>query len=273
MPQKVVFLTGAASGIGLETAKAILKSGDILWATDRDAAGLEDVAKLGARTATIDVTSEEDLRSCVNTAIAKDGRIDAVIANAGYANMGPFELVSMEDAQRQFDVNVFGAARTINAVLPHMRERGSGVIIATSSILAHVSYPMMSWYCASKHALEAMMDALRAELYETGIDVVKINPGAIRTKFASTAAAEFDRAILRTNDPDYQERLKYVSKSLEKQMGTGDLPETIANVMVKAIHADKPKVRYMPNKQARQLLAMKRILPARRLDKIFAAAR
>ncbi|MEO1041784.1 MAG: SDR family oxidoreductase [Pseudomonadota bacterium] len=273
MSQKVVFLTGAASGIGLETAKALLERGDTLWATDRDATGLEPLARMGARTATVDVTSEEDLHACVNAAIAKDGKIDAVIANAGYANMGPFELVSIEDAQRQFDVNVFGVARTINATLPHMRERGSGVIIATSSILAHVSYPMMSWYCASKHALEAMMDALRAELYNSGIEVVKINPGAIKTKFASTGAAEFDRAILRTNDPVYQERLKSVSKSLEKQMGAGDLPETIANVMVQAIHAERPKVRYMPNKQARQLLAMKRILPARRLDKIFAAAR
>jgi len=187
---KTVLITGCSSGIGRATAEAFLDEEWEVYATARNPADIETLGERGCTIATLDVTDPDDVDRVVDRILDEQGRIDCLVNNAGYAQFGPLEDVPTDAVHRQFDVNVYGPHRLIRAVLPHMRRRREGTIVNVSSVAGRLSFPGGGVYCGSKFALEAMTDALRAEVEEYGIDAVLIEPGPVDTSFTDRAESE-----------------------------------------------------------------------------------
>ncbi len=173
---KTVLITGCSSGIGRATALAFADEGWTVYATARDPADIETLEDAGCRTDRLDVTEQDDIDRVVDRILDEEGVISCLVNNAGFGQFGPLEDVPVEQVEKQYDVNVYGPHRLIRAVLPHMRREEEGTIINVSSVAGRVAFPGGSTYCGSKFALEAMSDALRAEVDQFGIDVVVIEP-------------------------------------------------------------------------------------------------
>jgi NAD(P)-dependent dehydrogenase (short-subunit alcohol dehydrogenase family) len=185
-----VFITGASRGFGEYAAREIAARGGTVVATmrnpERDAPGVMAGFEDAIHPVTLDVTDGPAVERAVQEAIARFGRIDAVINNAGYGLYGPFEDLSEEEVRREFDTNLFGQWRVAKAVLPHMRERRRGKIINVSSLSGQVASPMMAFYAASKHAIEAMSEALAGELLPWNVQVCIMQPGMYRSDWQTT---------------------------------------------------------------------------------------
>ena len=186
--KKVAFVTGASSGIGLDTAMKLIEKGFTVYGAARRTVLMEPLLKKGGKTMFLDLTDAESVRKCVQEVIETEGRIDVLINNSGYGLGGGIENVSIEDAKRQFDVNVFGLAEITRLFLPYMRAQHSGTIINISSMAGRFSSPFLGWYHASKYAVEALSDSLRMELRPFGINVVIIEPGLIKTDWGVITA-------------------------------------------------------------------------------------
>ena len=178
---KVILITGASSGIGKETAKKLISEGHTVYVSARRVDKMDDLVQIGARSIKMDITIDEDIKNAVETVLKEKGRIDVLVNNAGYAIYGAMEDTSIEDARRQFEVNLFGLARITQLVLPSMRNEKSGTIINMSSMGGKIYIPFGSWYHGTKHALEGWSDCMRTELKDFGIKVVIIEPGGIKT--------------------------------------------------------------------------------------------
>ncbi|MGL5066248.1 MAG: oxidoreductase [Sarcina sp.] len=179
--KKVALITGASSGIGFDTAIELQKKGYIIYGAARRVDRLETLKKNGINVIALDVTNEESMVKCVETILAKEGRIDVLVNNAGYGSFGAIEDVSMEEARRQVEVNVFGLARMTQLVLPSMRANKYGKIVNISSMAGKMHTPFGGWYHATKFAVEGFSDCLRMEVAEFGIDVILVEPGGIKT--------------------------------------------------------------------------------------------
>ncbi len=248
---KVILITGAASGIGYASAKMLIEEGHIVYGGDIQVGGMRSLEEIGATPLLMDVTDEVSVKAGVARIIEEQGRLDVLFANAGYMLLGMFECVEIEDAQTQFEVNVFGVARTVKAVLPQMREQASGTIIIASSVVGKVPVPGMGWYPASKHAVEALADALRMEVKRFGINVVLIEPGFVNTKLLGASFPTLDKAEQSSVANVYQTDHKNFRANLTKGFETSSTVETITRVVSKAVKATKPKRRYRPNFEAR----------------------
>ena len=180
LQRPVVLLTGASSGIGYDVAPLLVRYGYIVYGAARRVEKIEELASEGVKALSLDVTDEASMEAAVQQIIDAEGRIDVLINNAGYGSYGAIEDVPIDEARRQFEVNLFGLARLTQLVLPHMRARGSGRILNISSMAGRITSPLGAWYHATKYALEAFSDALRMEVEEFGIDVVIIEPGGIK---------------------------------------------------------------------------------------------
>ena len=189
---KVILITGASSGIGFDAAKMLAVKGNKVYAAARRVERMEPLREYGVVPVRLDVTDEESARSCVETVLSDEGRIDVLINNAGFGYMGAVETVSLEEARKQMEVNVFGLARLCSLVIPHMREAGRGRIINTSSIAGKLVLQFGGWYNVSKYSVEALSDALRMELRPFGISVVKVQPGGIKTEWGVIAAKHIE---------------------------------------------------------------------------------
>lgn len=176
----VVILTGGTSGIGLETAKCLVKAGCTVYEFSRREADLEPIHHIRA-----DVSDEEGIRKAVDLVYEKEGQIDVLINNAGFGISGAFEFTRSEDAHRLLEVNLFGMNNTIRAVLPYMRAASHGRIINLSSVAAVTPIPFQAWYSISKAAVSAMTMALANEVHTFGISVCCVMPGDIRTGFTA----------------------------------------------------------------------------------------
>src|ERR1700761_7640906 len=185
--KRVILVTGASAGIGKEFAKELLKDGHIVYGAARKVEKMEDIRQLGVKILQMDVTDEDSMAKGVSTILKAEGRIDVLINNAGFGSYGAVEDVPMTDARYQLEVNVFGAARLIQLVLPSMREHKYGRIINVTSIGGKLALAFGGWYHASKFALEALSDSLRNEVERFGIDVVVIEPGGIKTEWSGIA--------------------------------------------------------------------------------------
>src|SRR5690349_7917876 len=155
MKKKVALVTGASSGIGKETAKRLIKEGLVVYAAARRIELMHDLEAAGATIIKMDITEEEDIVSAVAAISLKHGGVDVLVNNAGYAIFGAVEEITLQDARRQFEVNLFGLASLTQKVLPHMRAGRSGTIVNVSSFVGKIYTPMGAWYNATKHALEA----------------------------------------------------------------------------------------------------------------------
>jgi len=185
---KVVLITGASSGMGKSTANILKNQGYIVYGAARRMEEMQDLKSQGIHIVPLDLTKDDSIVLCVNTIIDKEGRIDILINNAGYGSYGTVEDVSIAEAKRQFEVNIFGLARITQLILPKMREHNYGRIVNISSMGGKVYLPLDAWYFATKHALEGWSDCLRLEVKPFGIDVVIVEPGGIKTPWGLIAA-------------------------------------------------------------------------------------
>lgn len=247
--QKSVLITGATDGLGLALALLLARRGYRVFAAGRS---LERLAKIDAaaresnfamESVVLDVTSDESVARAVNNTLSKCGGLDVLVNNAGVNYTAAVEDLSMEDWRAQFETNVFGVLRVTRAVLPHMRDRRRGRILMMSSVSGLVTAPTQGAYSASKHAVEAISNALRLELYPFGIDVVLIEPGYIITGIQKTAA-EFSRRYVEKNGPYSPLYARFLANVGESRAKSESTPDDCARVMLHAIETRSPKPRY-----------------------------
>lgn len=240
--ERCALITGCSSGIGRATALAFIDEEWDVVATARDEADVVDLADRGCVTAELDVTDPTAVHDVVESTVDKRGRIDCLVNNAGYSQVGALEDVPASRLHRQFDVNVYGPHRMTRAVLPHMRRREDGTIVNISSVQGRISLPGTGPYAASKFALEAMSDALRAEVDPHGIDVVVIEPGPVATEFKRRAGREVETI-------EHSHAYEDLYGLIEDWRALGDAgsvsPTTVADAIVNAASATDPEPRYV----------------------------
>ncbi|NIB98740.1 SDR family oxidoreductase [Halobacterium sp. R2-5] len=260
--EKVALITGCSSGIGAATARSLLEEEWTVVATARDVDDLAALAAEGCETAELDVTKPAQCRNVVDDVVAEHGRLDCLVNNAGYAQLGPLEDVPTRELHRQFDVNVYGPHRLIRAALPHMREREDGTIVNVSSVSGRVGTPGMGAYNGSKFALEGMSDALRGEVSSYGIDVAVVEPGPVETKFSDRAESE----IQGLDRSGAYEKLYSFFEDASAVNGIGAVgPDEVAEVITEAAVSPDPKARY-PVGTAGRVGVLARFLPESWLD-------
>ncbi|MET4139792.1 oxidoreductase [Pedobacter sp. UYP1] len=262
---KVVLITGASAGMGKETVKLLLQKGYTVYGAARRIENMQDIASLGARILQMDVTDEESMVKGVNEIINTEGRIDILINNAGFGSYGAVEDVPIQDARYQMEVNVFGVARLSQLVIPFMRENQYGKILNISSIGGKFALPLGGWYHASKFALEGLSDSMRNELKPFGIDVIVIEPGGVKSEWAGVAMAN----LMKISGQDLYRPMaqKFVNLSVKLEPKSAG-PIVIAELMLKAIEAKKPKFRYVGGYLATPTVLLRKLLPDRIFDQL-----
>lgn len=268
MEKKVVLITGASGGIGRAISEKILKNnGYIVYGVSRNEEKLKYLSeRKNGNYKILDITDRQNIKSCVAEILESEGTIDVLINNAGYGLLGAVEDIEISEAKKQFEVNLFGLAELTKLVIPEMRKKGAGKIINISSIAGKTWIPFGGWYNASKFALEGLSNAMRNELKEFGIDVVIIEPGAIKTKWADIAAENLLNA---SGNGFYKEKAeKQAEKFNEMYSDKGLAVESsyVADVVFKAVKSSRPKIRYAVPFHARALLFFNRVLPDKIMD-------
>jgi len=265
---KAVLITGCSTGIGRATAEHLASRGWNVYATARKSESIADLAKRGCKTLALDVCDEASMRAAVDTVERAEGAVGVLINNAGYGLEGAFEEVPMTDIRRQFETNVFGLIAMTKLVLPAMRRQRWGRVINLSSMGGKLTFPGGAYYHATKHAVEALSDALRFEVKGFGIDVIVIQPGPIKTRFGDTAVG----SIATTKDSPYAAFNVVLEKQIREAYEGGPMarfaapPEAVADVIEKSITATNPKTRYKVTLAARVLMGLKSVLPDRAFD-------
>ncbi|MBL7964679.1 MAG: SDR family NAD(P)-dependent oxidoreductase [Flavobacteriales bacterium] len=269
--KKIILITGASSGMGKAFALRLLKEGHMVYGAARRTERMQDILEAGGHVVTMDVTDASAMRTGLDRILAEQGRIDVLINNAGYAIYGSVEETSMEDVHRQFEVNIFGLGQLTQLVIPHMRAQGSGRIVNISSMGGRMYTPLGAWYHATKHALEGWSDCLRLELAPLGIDVVIIEPGIIKTEFAEVMTGPL---LKRSGMGPYGELARRVAKGAENGMATGrgSDPDVVADLVVKAVRARRPRTRYAGGFLARPVMWMRKWGGDRLFDRVIMKA-
>jgi NAD(P)-dependent dehydrogenase (short-subunit alcohol dehydrogenase family) len=265
---KTALITGASSGIGKAAAVQLTELGYTVYAGARRVERMSDLADRGIRTRPLDVTDDATMVALVEAIIAETGRIDVLVNNAGFGLYGALEDVPIEEARRQFEVNLFGLARLTQLVLPQMRAQRDGYVINVSSMGGKIWEPLGSWYHASKFAVEGLSDSLRVEVAELGIKVVIIQPGSIRSEWSGIAADQLEATSANTA---YAGQAKIIGAALRAvdRMPLASGPEVVAEAIAKAVQSPKPRTRYVVGGGARGILLAERILPDRGFDKFI----
>jgi NAD(P)-dependent dehydrogenase (short-subunit alcohol dehydrogenase family) len=265
---KIILITGASSGIGEETVRRLMTAGYTVYAGARRLDRMKPLADAGAHLLALDLTDDASMAAAVSTVMQETGRIDVLINNAGYGSYGALEDVPLEEARRQFEVNIFGLARLTQLVLPTMRAQRSGRIINVSSIGGKFGEPFGAWYHATKFALEGLSDSLRMELYPFGIDVVVIQPGATHCEWSQIA---HESLLKYSSDGPYGKGATAHANMMEEghKGSVPAQPSVVANTIVQAVQASKPKTRYVTGGLARTMLFMRRVLSDRGFDALF----
>ena len=265
MPEKIAVVTGSASGFGLLTAVELAKAGFRVVASMRDLARREHLDQAAAAASIsslidvrqLDVVNFQAIPPFVDSVASDYGRIDLLVNNAGFAVAGFAEDIRLEELRLQFETNFFGAVAMTKSVLPQMRRQRSGSIIQVSSIFGLQGGLLVSSYCASKHALEGWSESLRLEVNPLGIKVVLIEPGAFETGIWTRGAVMGTEAI-KPSSPNFQRGLKLrdvFSKNPKAH------PIAVARKIVEIAQNPNPGLRYLVGRDARIMLARKRLLP------------
>lgn len=263
---KTVLITGASSGIGKATAIHLAQNGYNVYGAARRAEKLQELKKVGIKPITLDITNDQSIVRCVNHILEESGRIDILVNSAGLGSYGALEDVSMEEARNQMEINLFGATRLIQLVLPDMRKNQYGKIVNISSIGGKVGLPMGSWYHASKFAIEGLSDCLRNEVRQFGIDVIVIEPGGTKSEMVEIGGKDLIRVSGKTVYANLAQSLDKMYAAIEKSASE---PVVIAELIRKGIEARKPKTRYIGGTMAKPMLFMRRMLSDRLFDKML----
>jgi NAD(P)-dependent dehydrogenase (short-subunit alcohol dehydrogenase family) len=262
---RVALVTGGSSGIGRSTAFRLHRAGFTVYAVARRTDQMAGLEKDGIRTFHMDVTDDASMTSGIERILAETGRIDVLVNNAGYGSYGAVEDVSIDEARRQFEVNLFGLARLTQLVTPTMRERHRGRIINISSVGAVIYEPFGAWYHATKFAVEGFSDSLRVELRPFGIDVVIVRPAGIVTEWNRISR---ESLIETSRGGEYEERAISAARTLRRVdnrlLSSG--PRAVAKKIVKAATASHPRTRYPAGRGARVIPLARQVLPDRVFD-------
>lgn len=265
--RKVALVTGASSGMGKAFTKALLAEGMTVYAVARRTESMADLAASGAIVMKMDITREDDVQKVVHHISQEYGGVDVLINNAGFGMYGAMEDISIAEARYQFEVNLFGLAYLTQLLLPAMRNKRAGKIMNISSMGGKIYTPLGSWYHATKHALEGWSDCLRLELKTFNIDVVIIEPGAINTEFADVMLVPM---IERSGNGPYGKMTQAVATATKSSMEKGELSnvQVIVNLVLEAVHARKPKTRYVAGKYAKPMIFIRKWFGDRMFDKM-----
>jgi len=260
---KVAIITGAGSGFGLGLSNKLAASGWVVYAADKNPEALKQFNTSNPKPLPLDVTDADEVSQAVEKVIQTEGSIDLMVANAGYGNFSSVEEMTKDEVRRIFDVNVFGVENCVRAVLPQMRKQGSGRILMTTSVVAHVSLVGLGWYSATKHAIKAMSNALRQEVRPLGIYVSTIEPGTSKTGFGSVAFGLLEKS---RGINEYDGVMQGLNKWLGGLYRISPGPDQVVNKMFKAATARRPKAAYPGSWDVRALKIIFYIFPRSVVD-------
>jgi len=271
---KTVLITGCSTGIGRATAEHLAAQGWNVYATARKPETIQDLEAKGCKLLALDVCDESSMQAAVASVEQAEGAVGVLVNNAGYSQSGAVESVPLDQVRRQFETNVFGLVRMIQLVLPGMRRQGWGKVVNISSMGGKLTFPGGGFYHGTKHAVEAISDALRWEVRGFGVDVIVIEPGLIKTHFGDTAVGSIDESVS-ANGP-YAEFNQAVATATAgiydgpmAKLGAG--PEAVAKKIEKAISKRRPRTRYPVTASARLALTQRRLLSDRMWDAVLAS--
>ncbi len=264
--KKVAVITGASSGMGKSTAIELHQKGYKVYGMARRTEKMNDLKSKGMEVVSLDLTKDETIVEAVNTVLEKEGRIDVLINNAGYGSYGSVEEVSIEEAKRQFEVNIFGLARITQLVIPTMRKQKSGRIVNISSMGGKMYTPFGAWYHATKFALEGWSDCLRIELKQFGIDVAIVEPGGIQTEWGDIA---MDGLKKTSGKGPYAKMVNKMIASSDKNKNKLTAVDVLGKEIAKAASENNPKTRYLKGYMAKPLVGMRKWLGDKTFDKIL----
>jgi len=266
--RKVALVTGASAGIGKAIVRRLLADGWVVYGGARRVAKMADIQSEGAKVVSLDVTDEQSMRTAVDTILSAESRIDALVNNAGYGSYGAIEDVEIDEARRQFEVNVFGLARLTQLALPSMREAGSGTIVNISSMGGRIWMPIGGWYHATKHAQEVLSDALRLETKPFGIRVVVVQPGAIESEWAEISANNLEEQSTGSVYGAFVEPMAFLLRHYD----TAASPDVVAKAVSKAVNSRKPRRRYATPMDAKIGVFLRWLVPDAIWDRLIETA-
>ncbi|WP_057894370.1 oxidoreductase [Lacticaseibacillus brantae] len=261
--KKIAVVTGASSGIGKEVAKSLQQNGYQVIGGARRVEAMADLKDLGIEIAHLDVTEAGSRETFIQDILNEYGRIDLLVNSAGYGSFGALEEVTLDEARRQMDVNVFGIIGLIQLILPTMRAQKSGRIINISSLAGQSYTPLGGWYHASKHTLETLSDVLRVELKPFGVDVVVVEPGNTATNWQGTAVGRLLEAT--PKDSPYRALTEGVANTLQNSNAT---VADVAKVVLKASEVRNPKIRYQIKFQEKVSVQLMKFIPGKLVDRL-----
>lgn len=259
---KVVLITGASSGIGKAVGEFLQQKGFIVVGTSRDASQYPE-SKF--QLIDLDVRNHQSITAAIHKTIAKHGKVDVLINNAGVGITGPLEEIPSSEIRNNFDINLFGPIDVMKAVLPQMRSQNGGLIINITSIAGYMGLPYRSVYSASKGALELITEATRMEVQNFGIHITNIAPG----DFATNIAAGRFHAPLLANSP-YEKSYRKTLQMMNDHVSSGSNPDHMAHAVYKIISMQKPKIHYKVGAFMQKFsIVLKRILPDKMYEKML----
>ena len=266
--KKVALVTGASAGIGKAIVRRLLEDGWTVYGGARRVEKMADIQSEGAIVFALDVTDDASMQAAVQGLLDDEGRIDALVNNAGYGSYGAVEDVPIDEARRQFEVNVFGLARLSQLVLPAMRKAGSGTIVNISSMGGRIWTPIGGWYHATKHAVEVLSDAMRVETKPFGVRVVVVQPGAIKSEWSGIAAKHL---LATSKGSAYRALVEPMTRILEGYL-SGSSPDVVATAVSRAVHSRKPRRRYATPIDAKTMVFLRWLLPDRVWERLIGLA-
>jgi NAD(P)-dependent dehydrogenase (short-subunit alcohol dehydrogenase family) len=258
---RVAVVTGSSSGIGFEIALMLARNGFQTYATMRNLAKSENIKSIATKEnlpihiEQLDVTDNKSVKNAIQAIVSKANSIDVLVNNAGYALTGAFEDLAIEEIKAQYETNLFGLIRTTQAVLPIMRKQKSGTIVNISSGAGRFGYPAGSAYVSTKFAVEGLSESMAYELEPFGIKIIVVEPGVIKTNIANGMVIA--KKSQNPNSP-YSHIMQKMSTSFEHMLENASSPDVVATVVLKAVTAENPSLRYLAGKDAEMWLEAKR---------------